>query len=83
MTATDNVSIFCVSKLSQPIKLHLISHYPELKESLGADFIVLDKQQSEKEHKSVGKAAFNNSNKQYGAELKQMCEWVLAVEGAR
>ena len=61
----------------------MAGHYPELKALLGADFIVLDTQQSEKHHKFVGKAAFDNSNKQYGAEMKQMCAWVLAVEGAR
>ena len=72
----------CLSDLSQPIKIHLTGHYPGLKELLGADFIVLDTQQSEKHHKFVGKAAFVNSNKQYGAEMKQMCSWVLAVEGA-
>jgi len=79
---TDDLPIACLSELSQPIKGHLVAHYPELKSSLGADFIVLDTQQSEKEHKFVGKAAFNSSNKQYGAETKQMCKWVLAVEGA-
>jgi hypothetical protein len=72
---------YLLSKLSQPIKGHLISHYGYLKSLLGADFNVLDTQQSEKEHQFVGKAAFNNSNRQYGAELKQMCTWVLAVEG--
>jgi hypothetical protein len=72
---------YLFSKLSQPIKGHLISHYGYLKSLLGADFNVLDTQQSEKEHQFVGKAAFNNSNRQYGAELKQMCTWVLAVEG--
>jgi hypothetical protein len=74
---------YLFSKLSQPIKGHLISHYGYLKSLLGADFNVLDTQQSEKEHQFVGKAAFNNSNRQYGAELKQMCTWVLAVEGVR
>ena len=69
------------SKLSQPIKVHLISHYEELKSLLGADFIVLDTQQSEKHHQVVGKDAFQSSNKQYGADLKQMCEWVVKMEG--
>jgi len=68
-------------KLSQPIKVHLISHYEELKSRLGADFTVLDTQQSEKHHQVVGKDAFQSSNKQYGADLKQMCEWVVKMEG--
>jgi hypothetical protein len=79
---TERVFKTIFSELSLPIKGHLFSHYGGLKRELGSDFIVLDTQQSEKSHKSTGKDAFANSNKQYGAELKQMCTWVLAVEGA-
>jgi len=62
------------------MKHHLFGHFPWLVRMFG-DLDCVDTNLGENFHKFVGKDAFESSNKQYGAELLQMCNYVVKVEG--
>jgi hypothetical protein len=61
-------------------KDHLLHHYKDMIEQYG-NLDCLDTELGELAHKVVGKEAFANSNKQYGAELMQMANYVVKVQG--
>ena len=61
-------------------KDHLLHHYKDMIEQYG-NLGCLDTELGELAHKFVGKEAFANSNKQYGAELMQMANYVVKVQG--
>jgi hypothetical protein len=66
--------------VTMPMKNHLLEHYPFMVEMFG-DLGCLDTNLGECAHKFVAKAAFEKSNKQYSAELAQMTNYVVKVEG--
>lgn len=66
--------------VTMPMKNHLLEHYPFMVEMFG-DLGCLDTNLGESAHKFVAKAAFEKSNKQYSAELAQMMNYVVKVEG--
>ena len=68
-------------RVSLYMKDHLMSHYPWLIETFG-DIDCLDTNLGELFHKFVAKGAYEKSNRQYGAELMQMCNYVVKVEGS-
>jgi hypothetical protein len=61
-------------------KDHLLHHYIDMIRQFG-NLDCLDTELGELYHKLVGKMAFANSNKQYGAELMQMANYVVNVQG--
>jgi hypothetical protein len=61
-------------------KDHLIHHYKDMIQQYG-NLGCLDTELGELFHKIVGKEAFANSNKQYGAELMQMANYVVKLQG--